>query len=87
MNALIDVGPDNSQIGIMAKHVGDKLKSRYWLSTQERAFAFLALGKLARTANKPNVTAAIKVNGKTIAYVSNGQWKGDATVLKGNNIK
>jgi uncharacterized protein YfaS (alpha-2-macroglobulin family) len=87
LNALIDVDPGNAQIGVMAKHVSDKLKSRYWLSTQERAFAFLALGKLARSANKSDVTAEIKVNGKTIARISNGQWRGDAAVLKGNNIQ
>jgi hypothetical protein len=62
LNALIDADPGNSQIGIMAKHVSDKLKSRYWLSTQERAFAFSVLGKLARSANKSDVTADIKVN-------------------------
>ncbi|TAL49862.1 MAG: alpha-2-macroglobulin family protein, partial [Chitinophagaceae bacterium] len=57
LNALLEVDPGNSQIGIMAKHVSDKLKSRYWLSTQERAFAFLALGKIARSASKSDVTA------------------------------
>ena len=41
LNALIDADPGNSQIGIMAKHVSDKLKTRNWLSTQERAFSFL----------------------------------------------
>jgi len=87
LNALIDVDPGNAQIGIMAKHVSDKLKSRHWLSTQERAFAFLALGKLARAANKSNVTAEIKVNGKTVTKVSNGQWRGDAAALKGNNVE
>jgi uncharacterized protein YfaS (alpha-2-macroglobulin family) len=87
LNALIDVDPGNAQIGIMAKHVSDKLKSRHWLSTQERAFAFLALGKLARMANKSDVTAEIKVGGKTIARVSNGQWKGDAATLKGTDVQ
>jgi uncharacterized protein YfaS (alpha-2-macroglobulin family) len=86
LNALIDVDPGNSQIPIMAKHVSDKLKSRQWLSTQERAFAFLALGKLARSANQSDATAEIVVNGKTIAKVDNGQWKGDMKALKGTNI-
>ena len=87
LNALIDVDPGNAQIPVMAKHVSNKLKSRYWLSTQERAFAFLALGKLARSANKSDVTAEINVNGKTVAKVSNGQWRGDASALKGNTIQ
>jgi uncharacterized protein YfaS (alpha-2-macroglobulin family) len=87
LNALIDADPGNQQIGVMAKHVSDKLKTRYWLSTQERAFSFLALGKLARKANTSDATADIKVNGKTIAKVDGGQWRGDAAALKGTNVE
>ena len=86
LNSLIDSDPGNSQIGVMAKHVSDKLKTRYWLSTQERAFSFLAIGKLARSAVKSDVTAEIKVNGKTIAKVDGGQWTGNEAALKGTNI-
>jgi hypothetical protein len=94
LNALIDADPSNAQIGVMAKHVAEKLKTRYWLSTQERAFAFLALGKLARTANRSDVTAEIMAKGKTVAKVSAGQWKGDMNALskglpaeKGTNVE
>jgi uncharacterized repeat protein (TIGR01451 family) len=87
LNALIDVDPNNSQISIMAKHVADKLKNRYWLSTQERAFAFLALGKIARASNKSDMNAEIKVNGKAIAKTDNGKWRGDAAILKGTNVE
>ena len=87
LNALLEVDPGNAQVGIMAKHVADKLKARQWLSTQERAFAFLALGKLSRAANNSTATAEIKVNGKTIAKVDGGQWRGDKAVLKGTNIE
>jgi uncharacterized protein YfaS (alpha-2-macroglobulin family) len=87
LNSLIEVDPLNSQVGIMAKHVGDKLKTRRWLSTQERSFAFLALGKLSRSANNSTATAEIKVDGKTIAKVDGGQWRGDKAALKGTNIE
>ena len=87
LNALLSVDPANAQIPVMAKHVGDKLKVRYWLSTQERAFAFLALGKLARSANNADVTAEVKVDGKTVARVEGGQWRGDRSSLKGNNLE
>jgi alpha-2-macroglobulin len=87
LNALIDADPGNSQIPVMAKHVSDKLKNRYWLSTQERAFSFLALGKLARAANKSDVTGEIMVNGKTIAKIDAGQWRGDMNALKGPNVE
>jgi hypothetical protein len=36
LDVLLDVDPDNTQI-LMAKHVSDKLKQRYWYSTQELA--------------------------------------------------
>jgi hypothetical protein len=87
LNALISADPGNAQVPVMAKHVGDKLKTRYWLSTQERAFAFLALGKLARSANNATATAEIKVDGKTIANVDGGQWRGDKNALKGTAIE
>lgn len=87
LNALIDVDPGNAQIGTMVKHVADKLKRRQWLSTQERAFAFLALGKHARTANNSTATAEIKVNGKVIAKVDGGQWTGDMKALGSNNAE
>src|SRR5204862_806048 len=87
LNALIDVDPGNAQIPVMVKHVADKLKSRRWLSTQERAFAFLALGKHARTANNSTATAEIRVNGKTIAKVDGGQWTGDKKALNNTNVE
>ncbi|MGH2552805.1 MAG: alpha-2-macroglobulin family protein, partial [Chitinophagaceae bacterium] len=87
LNALIDVDPGNSQIGTMVKHVATKLKNRQWLSTQERAFAFLSLGKHARSANNSTVTAEIKVNGKIIAKVDGGQWMGDMKSLGSVNVE
>src|SRR5690606_304426 len=45
LNALLEVDPGNAQIPVMVKHVSEKLKNRRYLSTQERAFSFLALGK------------------------------------------
>jgi len=87
LNALLAVDPGNAQVGVMARHVAAKLKARDWLSTQERAFAFLALGKISRSANNSTATAEIRVNGKTIAKVEGGQWKGDMKVLKSPNIE
>jgi uncharacterized protein YfaS (alpha-2-macroglobulin family) len=86
LNALLDVDPGNAQIPIMIKHVGDKMKGRRYLSTQERAFAFLAIGKHARAANQSTATADIKVNGKTIAKVDGGKWRGTKADLKGTTV-
>ena len=87
LNALLEVDPGNAQTGTMVKHVAAKLKSRRWLSTQERAFAFLALGKHARMANSSTATAEIKVNGKTVGTVDEKSWTADMKTLGGNNIE
>lgn len=87
LNALLEVDPGNKQVPLMVKHVADKLKTRQWLNTQERAFAFLALGKHARSANQSTATAEIKVDGKPVAKVEGGQWRGDKAVLKGTGIE
>ena len=87
LNALLDADPSNTQIPVMAKHVADKLKQRYWYSTQECSFSFLALGKMARAASKATLSAEVKVNGKTVGTVSVSPLKLTAKQLGGTNIE
>jgi uncharacterized protein YfaS (alpha-2-macroglobulin family) len=87
LNALIDVEPGHAQIPVMAKHVSDRLKKEPHLNTQERAFSFLALGKLARSAAKNNVTAEIRAGGKTITKLDANEWKGNKQLLKSGSIE
>jgi len=82
LNALMDVDPGNAQVPLMAKHVSSRLKTERYLNTQERAFAFLALGKIARNAARSNVTAKVKAGGKTVATVGGETWKGNKAVLR-----
>jgi uncharacterized protein YfaS (alpha-2-macroglobulin family) len=86
LNALLDIDPANNQIQIMAKHVVEKLKQRTWYSTQESAFSFLAIGKMARTANKIASTADISVNGKNIAVLNNTSISLTKQQLGGNTV-
>ena len=87
LNALMDVDPANAQVPEMAKHVSQRLKTERYLNTQERAFSFLALGKLAKRAANANVTAEIKVNGRSVGKVEGAGWKGSSEVLKSGNIE
>ncbi len=87
LNALIDVDPGNKQVPVMAGHLSSRLKGNDWFNTQERAFAFLALGKLSRAANASTVTAEIRSKGKTIAKIDGGIWKADAKALGGTDIE
>lgn len=77
LNALISVDPGNSQIAQMARHLTKQMKSERYLSTQERSFAMLALGKLAKKANNSTVTAVVSADGKEV-----GEYKGNTLVLK-----
>ena len=87
LNAILEADPQNPQIGVMAKHLSQKIKSSYWLSTQERAFAFLALGKIARQANKTSIKASILVNGKEIAQNDGSNLKLNSKQLGGTNVE
>lgn len=80
LNALIEVDPSNSQIPVMARHLRDQLKNRSWYSTQESSFSLLALGKLARLEGKSDVTAEIKLGGKTVA-----KFTGDEVTYKADH--
>ena len=87
LNAILEVDPNNPQVGVMAKHVSEEIKHRYYLSTQERAFAFLALGKIAKQANNSKLTATIKVNGKQIAQNDGSTLKLTSKQLGGANVE
>jgi len=86
LNVLIDVDPGNAQVPVMSNHIVEKLKQRTWYSTQESTFSFLAMGKLARAANKSTVTAAITSNGKTVGTLSSGSVQLTAKQLAGNTV-
>ncbi len=66
LNCLLEADPDNSQIGLLAQQLSEMMKNRYYLNTQERSFAFLAFGKIARRTKDANVQASIKADGKEI---------------------
>ena len=87
LNALLEVDPDNSQIGIMAKHIADYLKNKTYLNTQERSFGFLAMGKIAKAAQTANISAQIKSGGKKIANFENNTITLHTSDLKNNDIE
>ncbi len=66
LNTLIDTDPNNLQIPTLARQLSQNLKAEPYLNTQEQAFSFLALGKLANKANASTVTASISSNNKVV---------------------
>jgi hypothetical protein len=64
LNVLLEVEPANKQIPLIIKYLTQNADRMY--STQERSFAFLALGKAASLNADANVTVDILVDGKSI---------------------
>ncbi|NOQ26628.1 MAG: alpha-2-macroglobulin family protein [Bacteroidales bacterium] len=87
LNTLLEIDPTNSQIGVMSKHISDYLKNRKYLNTQERAFSFLAMGKIAKIASESDITGTIMSNGKKIGTCSNSTITLITKELKGTNIE
>jgi uncharacterized protein YfaS (alpha-2-macroglobulin family) len=79
LDVLVESDPNNPQIGVLTQHLSKQLKDQRYLSTQERAFAFMALGKVAKKANEGNATAEILSEGKSI-----GSYTGGTLVLTKN---
>lgn len=64
LNALASTDPTNPQIPGLARQLSRQLKQAPWLSTQEEAFALLALGKIARQNARSTATASLFIDGK-----------------------
>ncbi|HVS98267.1 MAG TPA: alpha-2-macroglobulin family protein, partial [Puia sp.] len=84
LDVLVDAEPNNPQIPVMARHVVDKLKSRYWFSTQELAFSVLALGKVARQAAGSSVSGEVLVDGKKVGTMDGNPLKLTTREIAGN---
>ncbi len=70
---LVDAQPDNAQIPILARHISEELKKDEWYSTQENAFALIALGKLSQNAVKSSATASLWIDGTKMGEISPDQ--------------
>lgn len=71
LNVLLETDPNNGQIGMLSKQLSEQLRLANYLNTQERAFAMLALGKLAKKANEAKITAKISADNKKVAKFDN----------------
>ncbi|MEA3443335.1 MAG: MG2 domain-containing protein, partial [Bacteroidota bacterium] len=87
LNALLEAEPDNPQIAYMAKHLTEMLKTRRHLNTQERAFTFTALGKIAAKSTKSDIKAEIFLDRKSIANFDNVTLNLHGAKLEGNKIE
>jgi len=67
LNALLEADPNNPQVALLARQLSRQVKNAGWLNTQERAFALLALGKVARRNAASTATADLRAAGRSLA--------------------
>ena len=70
LDALVDTDRDNLQIPALARQLAGALKQSTYLNTQEAAFAFLSLGKLARQTATSTATATLTAGGKSLGTMT-----------------
>ena len=81
LNVLVEVDPSNKQIPFIIKHLTQMMGSIY--STQDKSFAFLALGKAAKMGAFHDVNVDVIVDGKKV-----GEYNGkDLTMNISPNAK
>jgi alpha-2-macroglobulin len=67
LNALLESDPQNLQIPLMVRQLSSTIEKTKTLNTQEQSYAFLALGKYAKTLPESKMTASVSSNGKALA--------------------
>ncbi|MEI7583762.1 alpha-2-macroglobulin [Runella sp.] len=67
LNTLIETDPNNIQIPTLARRLSQALNSTAYLNTQEAAFSFLALGKLAKKNAGSTVTAVVSSEKRVVS--------------------
>ncbi|WP_019988186.1 alpha-2-macroglobulin family protein [Rudanella lutea] len=77
LEALMATDRDNLQIPTLARQLSGAVRQASYLNTQESAFAFLALGKLARQNAGATVTATVSAGGRAL-----GNFTGADLLLK-----
>ena len=71
LNSLLEADPNNPQVDELLKSISFEMKNARYYSTQETAFALLAIGKHARKAMASDISADISVDGKVAGKYNN----------------
>lgn len=85
LNALLTNDSGNLQIPVMVRHLSQALRNEKWLSTQERAFAFIALGKFMSSQPQGGFKAVLKGENGTITL--NNEGRTITNYFKGSRVE
>lgn len=79
LNVLLEVEPQDEQVPFLIKHITQIAERMY--STQERSFAFLALGKAAKLNADTKMKVDIILNGENLRTINNKDFVLDSKEL------
>lgn len=85
LNVLLETDPSNKQIPYLVKHISSRAGDLY--STQERSFAFLAIGKAANKNSSADVKVKVLINGKTLETFTGNDIRITDSKLNDGRIK
>lgn len=71
LNALIEADPDNPQVNELLRNISTAMRAAKYYSTQEAAFALLAIGKHARRTAGSEINAQVLVDNKQVGEFKN----------------
>jgi uncharacterized protein YfaS (alpha-2-macroglobulin family) len=89
LNSLAEVDPDHPSVPQLIRSLADEAsEGSRWYTTQDNAFAFLALGKILRKQPPGKYTGAVKIDGADIGDFESGDkrfsdkdWGGKTVAL------
>ncbi|MFN0201366.1 MAG: alpha-2-macroglobulin family protein [Bacteroidia bacterium] len=84
LNVLMDVDPTNAQVPLITKYLAGKMDIAY--STQENAWAFLALGKAAGKVADSKVKVEILVDGKPYKTIEDATASVSSDAFNGKKV-
>lgn len=84
LNALLDIDPNSPHIPVLSKRLADLINEKQVLNTQDRAFTFLALGKMAKENSNADVNGKLLKNGKMAKDFDNSELTYSAKNIANN---
>lgn len=87
LDILAQLSPQNPGIPVLIKEITQNVTAGRWYTTQENAFAFLALGKVFKEQSKANFQGVITVSGKPYKEFTHQGMTIENKNLAGKKIK
>jgi len=85
LDVLTQIDPENPSAAVLANSLMEAAEAGRWYTTQENAFALMALGKYFGGREKPDFTGAVQVDGQSYR-ITTEDFKKILTDLDGNNV-